>query len=49
MLEGIAARQAVGLKTISVNYHYAEAYEGVPADFTADDTAYLADIILKGQ
>jgi D-glycero-D-manno-heptose 1,7-bisphosphate phosphatase len=45
----IAAGQAVGLKTIFVDYHYAEAYEGAPADFTVEDTLYLADIILKGQ
>jgi D-glycero-D-manno-heptose 1,7-bisphosphate phosphatase len=45
----IAAGQAVGLKTIFVDYHYAEAYKGAPADFTVEDTVYLADIILKGQ
>ena len=45
----IAAGQAVGLKTIFVDYHYAEAYKGTPADFTVEDTVYLADIILKGQ
>jgi D-glycero-D-manno-heptose 1,7-bisphosphate phosphatase len=44
----IAAGKAVGLKTIFVDYHYAEAYEGDPADFTVEDTEYLADIILKG-
>ncbi|MEP7136547.1 MAG: HAD family hydrolase [Chloroflexota bacterium] len=44
----IAAGQAVGLKTIFVDYHYAEAYEGTPADFTVEDTVGLADIILKG-
>lgn len=44
----IAAGQAAGLKTIFVNYHYAETYEGLPADFTVDDTSFLADIILKG-
>ena len=45
----IAAGRAVGLKTIFVNYHYAEDYAGTPADFTVTDTAYLADVILKGQ
>jgi D-glycero-D-manno-heptose 1,7-bisphosphate phosphatase len=45
----IAAGQAVGLKTIFVDYHYAEVYEGNPADFTVEDTVYLADIILEGQ
>lgn len=45
----IAAGQAVGLKTIFVDYHYAEKYVGNPADFTVEDTAHLADIILKGR
>ncbi len=45
----IAAGQAVGLKTIFVDYHYAETYEGTSADFTVEDTVHLADIILKGQ
>lgn len=45
----IAAGRAVGLKTIFVNYHYTEDYAGAPADFTVEDTVYLADIILKGQ
>jgi D-glycero-D-manno-heptose 1,7-bisphosphate phosphatase len=45
----IAAGQAVGLKTIFVDYHYAEAYESAPADFTVEDTVYLADVILKGK
>jgi D-glycero-D-manno-heptose 1,7-bisphosphate phosphatase len=44
----IAAGQSLGLKTIFVDYHYAEAYEGLPADFTVVDTSELADIILKG-
>jgi D-glycero-D-manno-heptose 1,7-bisphosphate phosphatase len=44
----IAAGQAAGLKTIFVDYHYAEAYKGLPADFTVEDTSFLADIILKG-
>ena len=47
--QDIAAGQAVGLKTIFVDYHYAEVYEGASADFTVEDTVYLADIILKGQ
>lgn len=45
----IAAGQVVGLKTIFVDYHYAEIYEGLPADFAVEDTSFLADIILKGQ
>lgn len=45
----IAAGHAVRLKTIFVDYHYAETYQGDPADFTVEDIAYLADIILKGQ
>lgn len=44
----IAAGQAVGLKTIFVDYQYAEVYKGNHADFTIKDTAYLADVILKG-
>lgn len=43
----IAAGQAVRLKTIFVDYHYAETYKGLPADFTVEDTSFLADIILK--
>ena len=43
----IAAGQAAGLKTIFVDYQYAEMYEGVPADFTVPDTLSIADIILK--
>ena len=45
----VAAGQAVGLRTIFVNYHYAEDYAGAPADFVVEDTTHLADIILKGQ
>lgn len=45
----IAAGQAVGLKTIFVDYHYTETYKGNFADFVVEDTVYLADIILKGQ
>ena len=45
----IAAGQAAGLKTIFVDYHYAERYEGLQADFTVEDTSSLAEIILKGQ
>jgi D-glycero-D-manno-heptose 1,7-bisphosphate phosphatase len=44
----IAAGQAAGLKTIFVDYHYTEIYQGVPSDFTIDDTVFLAEIILKG-
>ena len=43
----ITAGQIAGLKTIFVDYHYAEIYKGTPADFTVSDTAFLADIILK--
>lgn len=43
----IAAGQAVKLKTIFVDYHYAETYECAPADFTVEDTMFLADIILQ--
>ncbi|MGZ9165041.1 MAG: D-glycero-alpha-D-manno-heptose-1,7-bisphosphate 7-phosphatase [Anaerolineales bacterium] len=44
----ITAGQAAGLKTIFVNYHYAETYQGISADFTVEDTVFLADVILKG-
>jgi len=44
----ITAGQAVGLKTIFVNYDYAETYKGAFADFTVNDTEAIADIILKG-
>jgi len=44
----IAAGQAAGLKTIFVDYHYAETYQGLPADVTVEDTSFLADTILKG-
>ena len=45
----IAAGQAAGLKTIFVDYHYAETYKGAPADFTVEEPSLLADIILKDQ
>ena len=45
----IAAGQVVKLKTIFVDYHYAEPYQGTRADFTVADTKFLADLILKGQ
>ena len=44
----IAAGQAAGLKTIFVDCHYTETYEGAAADFTVEDTSFLANIILKG-
>ena len=44
----VAAGRAASLKTIFVDYHYAETYEGIPADFTVRDTLFLPDIILKG-
>jgi D-glycero-D-manno-heptose 1,7-bisphosphate phosphatase len=44
----VSAGQAAGLKTIFVDYHYTETYKASPADFTVEDTAFLADIILKG-
>src|SRR5688572_25437688 len=37
----IAAGQALGLKTIFVDYHYTEVYQGTAADFTVRDTIYL--------
>ncbi len=44
----IAAGQAAGLKTIFVDYHYAETSKGASADFVVEDIALIADIILKG-
>jgi D-glycero-D-manno-heptose 1,7-bisphosphate phosphatase len=43
----IVAGQAAGLKTIFIDYHYAETYKGAPADFMVEDTAFIADIILQ--
>ena len=43
----IAAGHSAGLKTIFVDYHYAEMYEGIRADLTVKDTLFLPDIILK--
>jgi len=45
----ISAGLAAGVKTIFMNYHYAEAYKGPSASFVVEDIALLADIILKGQ
>jgi D-glycero-D-manno-heptose 1,7-bisphosphate phosphatase len=45
----IAAGRALGLKTIFVDYHYAETYASLPADFVVEDTARLGDIILRGR
>ncbi len=44
----IAAGQCAGLKTIFVDYHYAETYRALPADCVVKDTAFLAEIILDG-
>jgi D-glycero-D-manno-heptose 1,7-bisphosphate phosphatase len=44
----IAAGRAAGVKTIFVDYHYAEPYQDFPATFTIEDTQVLASIILKG-
>jgi len=45
----IAAGQAVGLKTIFVDYHYSEKYNCAPPDIVIEDISLLADIILKDQ
>lgn len=42
----IAAGQAAGLKTVFIDYHYNETYNGPSADFIAEDVAVLAKIIL---
>jgi D-glycero-D-manno-heptose 1,7-bisphosphate phosphatase len=44
----IAAGRSAGLKTIFVDYHYAEPYMGASADFTVEEISLLAEIILKG-
>jgi D-glycero-D-manno-heptose 1,7-bisphosphate phosphatase len=44
----IAAGQAAGLKTVFLDYHYAEIYLAAPADFTVENVESLADIILEG-
>jgi D-glycero-D-manno-heptose 1,7-bisphosphate phosphatase len=44
----VAAGQAAGLKTVFVDYQYAETYKGAKADFVVHDTVALADIILEG-
>ena len=43
----IAAGHSAGLKTIFVNRHYDETYEGIPADFMVEDTLFINDIILQ--
>jgi D-glycero-D-manno-heptose 1,7-bisphosphate phosphatase len=45
----VAAGQAAGLKTSFVDYHYLETYKGNAADFTVEDIAFVADMILKGE
>ncbi len=44
----ISAGRAAGLKTIFVNYHYEESYQGLGADFSTAGAALISDIILKG-
>lgn len=44
----ITAGRAAGLKTIFVDYHYVERYNGAPADFIVEEPSLLVDIILKG-
>lgn len=43
----IMAGQAVGLKTIFVNYHYREPYKGAPALFDTECLSALPNIILQ--
>jgi D-glycero-D-manno-heptose 1,7-bisphosphate phosphatase len=43
----IAAGYSVGLKTIFVDYHYGEIYQGAPARHTVAATTNLAKIILE--
>jgi D-glycero-D-manno-heptose 1,7-bisphosphate phosphatase len=44
----IAAGHAAGLKTIFVDYHYAEAFACPPASSVVRDVSEVADIVLKG-
>jgi D-glycero-D-manno-heptose 1,7-bisphosphate phosphatase len=44
----IATGRAAGLKTVFVNYHYDEKFEGTPPDFSIENVSDLAGIILKG-
>jgi D-glycero-D-manno-heptose 1,7-bisphosphate phosphatase len=46
--QDIAAGRAAGLKTIFVDYHYSEPFQGLPATYTIEDILSLAPIILKG-
>ena len=43
----IAAGRNAGLRTIFVDYQYAETYEGNPADITVNDVLSIIDPILK--
>lgn len=42
----ISAGQGAGLRTVFVDYHYDEIYNGLPAEFVIEDMSTLADIIL---
>ena len=44
----IAAGQAAGLKTIFMDNHYSERYQGSPATYTIEDAMSIVQIILKG-
>lgn len=43
----ISAGQAAGLTTVFVDYRYTETYNGPSADYTIEDMALLAEIILN--
>lgn len=43
----VAAGKAAGLRTVFVNYNYGEAYKGLPADFSIDSIAALAETVLN--
>jgi len=43
----ISAGQAAGLRTVFVDYHYNETYNGPTAEFIIEDISVLADIILN--
>jgi D-glycero-D-manno-heptose 1,7-bisphosphate phosphatase len=43
----VSAGKAAGLKTVFINYNYAEKYYGPPADFVVENITAIAEIILN--
>ena len=44
----IAAGKSAGVRTVFIDYHYGEAFQGDPADFVVEGIAQVAQVILKG-